>query len=653
MNRPDPRANPLARGPLHTRDDVARAVVDLYEPLLPYVSAGGARVRLGSFASVFEQSTAELEGFARPLYGIVPLTVGGYDFAHWDRFVSGLDAGTDPDSPDYWGPVPGDNDQRMVEQAAIGLALAFCPEQAWEPLSAGARDRLVAWLHGIFEHDPNPNNWQFFRVLVALGLERVGAPFDRAEVAGSLDLLDSYRVGRHWYADGALANVDYYVPFAFHTYGLMYAAANDLGLGDDVRAAGYRERAASFAGDVQHWFAPDGAAVPFGRSLTYRFAMSSFWGALAWADVESEVSWGSVRGLSMRHLRWWADKPISDRDGVLSIGYGYDNRRLSETYSSAGSPYWCMKAFGALAAPADHPFWTSAEEPLEPLAAPLAIADAGQVITRDADHAVILSARPAVALDFPEQAAAKYRKFAYSSAFGFSGDVADMFGSVHTDSMLALTDADGNRRVRLGIEAAGVEASMSWSTWHPWPDVRIDSVCWAIDASQHGRVHRVRTGRDLTGVESGFAIGLDTPGDLLGDGNRTADDRSVLATSHGVSAIVDLAVGGGAATRRPIARNLAVNASLMHPRTAVPALAGPLVAGEHTLACLVHATPTPTPTPPRAPAAPLPKSGQNRAPGARFAPDFGQELDPVDAAVVVVPGAARELLERIAAQEMP
>ncbi len=591
MSPPDPRANPLARGPLQTRDDIARAVVDLYEPLLDHVSVGGARVRLGSFASVFEESTAELEGFARPLYGIVPLTVGGYDFAHWDRFAAGLDAGTDPQSVEYWGPVPGDNDQRMVEQAAIGLALAFCPERAWEPLSVAARDRLVSWLHGIFDHDPNPNNWQFFRVLVALGLERVGASFDAAKVAASLDLLDSYRVGRHWYADGALANVDYYVPFAFHTYGLMYAAANDLGLGDDRRAAAYRERAAMFASDARHWFAPDGAAVPFGRSLTYRFAMSSFWGALAWADVESDLSWGAVRGLALRNLRWWSKHPISDRDGVLSIGYTYDNRRLSETYSSAGSPYWCMKAFGSLAAPSDHPFWTSEEEALEPLTAPVTIRDAGQVIARDGDHAVILSARPAVALDFPEQCAAKYRKFAYSSAFGFSGDVSDMFGSVHTDSILALTDADGNRRVRLGVEAAGVEDAMTWSTWHPWPDVRVDSVCWAVDASLHGRIHRVRTERSLTGVESGFAIGLDAPGDLLGDGASTGQNRAMIETSQGVSAIVDTPPDA-TAPRRPITRNLAVNASLMHPRTAIPALSGALSAGDHRIACMVHASPT-------------------------------------------------------------
>ena len=276
-----------------------------------------------------------------------------------------------------------------------------------------------------------------------------------------------------------------------------------------------------------------------------------------------------------------------------------------------------MKAFGSLAARADHPFWTADEEPLEPLDAPVTIGDAGQVITRDADHAVILSARPAAPLDFPEQCAAKYRKFAYSSVFGFSGDVADMFGSIHTDSMLALIDAEGNRRVRLGIEAAGVEDAMTWSTWHPWPDVRVDSVCWAIDASRHGRVHRVRTGRDLTGIESGFAIGLDTPGDLLGDGVRTDDGLAMITTSRGVSAIVEL---DGTTPRRPITRNLAVNASLMHPRTAVPALSGVVAAGDHTIACIVHATP------------------------ASSAVDRPEPS--------TVPAAALELVERVAAREV-
>jgi hypothetical protein len=588
------RANPLAGNPLAARDDVARAVRELYEPLVPYVSPAGARVRLGSNAAVFEERTAELEGFARPLYGIVPLTVGGGEFAHWERFAAGLAAGTDPDSIEYWGAVTGDRDQRMVEQAAIGLALAFCPERTWEPLSGAARGHLVEWLGGIFEHDPANNNWHFFRVLVSLGLERIGIPFDGAKVEASRELLESWRVGDHWYVDGELGNVDWYVPFAFHTYGLMYAAANDVGLGDDAWAAAHRERAAGFAADVQHWFGPDGAAVPFGRSLTYRFATSSFWGALAWADVDTDLGWGAVRGHALRHLRWWSDKPISDRDGVLSIGYTYDNRRLQETYNSAGSPYWAMKAFAGLAASADHPFWTEPETEVAPLPAPITIRDAGQVIARDAEQTVIFPSRPAVAFDFPEQAAAKYRKFAYSSVYGFSGDVTDISGSTSTDSMLALTDADGNRRVRLGIDAAGVEGVCAWSTWRPWPDVRVDSVCWAVDGASHGRIHRVRTGRELVAVESGFAVGLDRPDDLTRGARVVGDDRVILTTSAGCSAIVD----GTVPARRPIARNLAVNASLVHPRTAVPALqSGPFgpatgPGADVEMSCIVHASPS-------------------------------------------------------------
>ena len=100
--------------------------------------------------------------------------------------------------------------------------------------------------------------------------------------------------------------------------------------------------------------------MPFGRSLTYRMAQGSFWGALALADVDA-LDWAEVRGLALRHLRWWSERPISDRDGVVSVGYGYDNRRMGESYNSAGSPYWCMKAFTMLAAPDDHPFWTVAE----------------------------------------------------------------------------------------------------------------------------------------------------------------------------------------------------------------------------------------------------------------------------------------------------
>jgi hypothetical protein len=581
---PDPRANPLALGPLVTRSDVQRAVRDLYEPLVAHTSRSGALVRLGSHAALFSQRVAELEGFARPLYGIVPLTVGGGRFDHWDRIASGLDAGTDPASPDYWGAVPGNTDQRMVEQAAIGLAMAFCPERCWEPLSSAAQDRVVAWLHGIFDWDPAPNNWQFFRVLVSLGLERVGRSFDRSKVDESIAMLESYRRGEHWYLDGRIANVDYYVPFAFHTYGLMYVAANKLGLGSDAQAARYAERAAGFGNDFVNWFGPDGAGIPYGRSLTYRFAMASYWGALAWADVEA-VPWGVAKGMSLRHLRWWADQPISDRDGVVPIGFAYDNRRLAEAYNSAGSPYWCMKYFAGLSAPEDHPFWVADEADQPTTDGPITITDAGWVTDRDADHAVCFVGRQGLPFEFMEQTAAKYDKFAYSSVFGFSGDVEPAFQQATTDSTLSLTDAGGRRLSRHATVAGGVEDGCAWSTWFPWDDVRVDSVVWG-GTPWHGRIHRIRTGRSLSAEESGFAV-ADEPDALRSiDGADHATVAKVVG-ANGCSAIIDLS-----GERRAKVRTLPVNANIMHPHARVPLLIGDLGPGEHLLSSIVFASPS-------------------------------------------------------------
>lgn len=101
--------------------DARRAVYDLFNPLVPAYRAGGARVSLGT-------AGIQLEAFARSLWGIVPLAAGGGHFPHWDLFRIGLVHGTDPRDPQYWGSLERTN-QRMVEMAAIGFALALVPEE--------------------------------------------------------------------------------------------------------------------------------------------------------------------------------------------------------------------------------------------------------------------------------------------------------------------------------------------------------------------------------------------------------------------------------------------------------------------------------------------------------------------------------------------
>jgi hypothetical protein len=579
----DARANPMAGNALVTKDDVRRAVVDLVEPIVPYLSEGSARARLGSFGSTFATRVAELEGYARPLWGIVPLVAGGGTFAHWDRWVDGLAHGTDPEHDEYWGPCGAEIDQRMVEMAAIGFALAFTPEHLWDPLTGAQRDRVIEWLRGIERGEPAANNWQFFRLLVQMGFERVGVAVDRDAQARSVALLDSFATGDGWYTDGAGGNVDYYVPFAFHTYGLVLAAS---GVGDRGAAARWAERARAFAPAFRHWFAPDGAAIPFGRSLTYRFAMGSFWGALALADVDA-LDWSSVRGFALRHLRWWSERPISDRDGVLSVGYGYDNRRMSETYNSAGSPYWCMKAFTMLAAPDDHPFWSGPEaEPDAP--ATVTLGRAGMIVGRDDGQAVALTAPAPGGWSFVEESSAKYQKLAYSSRFAFSGDF-PMYGSHYvTDSMLAVTDpATGARGVRTGTQLSEIADGVALSRWSPLPGVRIDTALWG-GAPWHIRVHRIVTDRPIAVSETGFALPWEPDG-FGPDRPESTDAGWVVATSDwGGSTIVDRSPFGGPRTGE--LRALSPNANLMHPHTIVPGLDVTLPAGQFLLAGAVGAS---------------------------------------------------------------
>lgn len=72
-----------------------------------------------------------------------------------------------------------------------------------------------------------------------------------------------------------------------------------------------------------------GAAIPFGRSLTYRFACAGYFAALAVAEVPDMPapldSPGATKGFLLRHLRWWVahSKDIFNPDGTMNIGYTY------------------------------------------------------------------------------------------------------------------------------------------------------------------------------------------------------------------------------------------------------------------------------------------------------------------------------------------
>jgi hypothetical protein len=575
--------NPFADNPLRSRADLQAAVRALFAPLRPRFSPGAARVRLGATGAHYDDHAAELEGFARPLWGLAPLAAGGGAFEGWELYRRGLANGSDPRHPEFWG-EPEDRNQRLVEMAAIGLALALIPGQIWEPLGPRERANLARWLGAINRVEIVDSNWLFFRVLVNLGLARADAGHDEAATRAALDRLEQFYQGDGWYSDGDSQQRDYYIPFAFHYYGLVYAEL--AGGRDPERARRFRERAALFAQQFVHWFSADGAALPFGRSLSYRFAQGGFWGALAFAGVEA-LPWGVLKGLALRHLRWWAGQPIFNPDGTLSIGYAYPNLNMAEQYNAPGSPYWALKFFLPLALPETHPFWRAEELPLPELPPAQHQPHAHMILCRDPAGRHVVALASGQHEPWIRHAGEKYAKFAYSTAFGFSVPLGRRgLAQAAADSMLALSDDGECYRVRERPAEARADRGALYARWRPIPGVEVET--WLLPAGLwHLRLHRLRTDKPLWSAEGGFAL------------DRTGDD--VIARSGLEQAGAGLALArypaGGSGLRDLLGRRqgrvlrVDPNTNLLRPRTVLPTLVAEHAPGEHWLACAVLADP--------------------------------------------------------------
>lgn len=569
---------------LADRADARRLLRDLFQPLAPAFSPGRAQVKLGHDAAHFDRKAAWFEGFARPLWGLAPLHAGGGDFNYWSLFRQGIESGVDPEHPEYW-ELTTDFNQRSVEIAALGFALALAPDKLWEPLPLKTREQLAAWIGHIQTVAMADNNWRFFPVMAGLGLQRVGVAIDEDVREKHLRRIDEFYRRDGWYMDGPGGFIDHYNGFALQFYGLIYA--RHAASSDPQRAALYRERAGEFAQSFRHWFADDGAALGIGRSLTYRFAMAGFWAALAYAGVEA-LPWGQIRGLWARHMRWWLDKPMLDAAGHLSVGYGWPSYLMSEEYNSPGSPYWAFKAFLPLALPEDHPFWTAAEEDVAPLERPLMVPGASMLIQRDQGDVVALPAAP-VRPDM-RNSTDKYGKFAYSSRFGLCVEADRWIGHGFLgDNILAVSTDGVDFHARRAIESSRLGDRWLETRWSPIPGVKIATL-QAFLRGWELRLHELDSENALTLVETGHCLPtrIGTRGKLRAELAEApaggARGLAILLDDGQCSAVVDFG-----AIRSAGAADAAPNTNILFPHAAAPYAAGRLAAGRHVLATAVRA----------------------------------------------------------------
>lgn len=562
-------------GEIRSRDDACRIVRELVVPHLGRASPGSAQINPGITGASFPNVDAGVEGFARPLWALAPLAAGGGTFDGWETYRRGLSNGTDPDHSEYWGPLR-DNSQKLVELAPIGVALALATEHLWEPLPRDARERVKRYMRDLGDLEYPDNNWRWFRVLATVGLESVGADIDWS-VEDDLERLESFSRSDGWYADGPGGHCDYYTAWELHVDALVYG---ELVEGDDERVARFRERAAAFAPEFRRWFAGDGAALPYGRSLTYRFAQGAYWGALAFADLEA-LPWTEIRGLWQRHLEWWFEQPIFTEAGTLALGYRYPTLKTTEAYNSPSSPYWGMKAFLPLALPKSHPFWRADPAPLPELETERAQASPKMITCRDRGEVTALVAGADVSY------AEKYNKFAYSTAFGFG--VASGHGLERTgiDGTLALGEDDAHVRTRANVTESRLEDGIAYSQWEPWPDVTVET--WLVPSTPwHVRVHALHTERSLQSVEGGFPLSRRGDEEPAKVEERTDTGLTHVRYPAGRSGLRDPTGGrkGSVIEQDP-------NSNVLYPRTVVPVLRGEHESGTEWFATVAFASTDP------------------------------------------------------------
>lgn len=579
--------------PFMDRDSFFNFTCDLLTPVFDALHRGNTRLHMFNTSSGAMDSVSEIEGFSRLLWALGSMNaIEMPDDAPWWKLIrEGIKNGVDPHSKDYFGEMA-DFDQRLVETAAMGMAFVFRRNAIFDLLEESVKRQFLDWIQLIEKRKAHDCNWKFFRIMVQIGLKELGLPYDNEAMQEHLTELDTYYVQDGWYRDGQPegSHADYYVPFAMHFYGLFYGMY--MKKEDPKRCEMYEKRALAFAKDFIYWFDAEGAALPHGRSLTYRFAQIAFWSMLVVSGIELPFELGIIKGIIQRHFEWWMKLPIFDRDGLLTLGYAYPNAFMTEEYNAPGSVYWALKSMILLRLDPDHLFWNVEAIPLPDMKTVTV-----QQVPRLAicsDHRrkhVIAYTSGHYHTNGHTHVEYKYEKFAYSSRFGFCVPRGTVnLGPGGFDNMLAVSEDGIYYRHKRFVNTIEMHEDKLVITWEPFHDVWIETVI-IFGFPCHKRIHRIKNGRPLYVAEGGFAIGVE--GILIEEqGCNRPFVESVHQENNNLSAAsmtnLDCV---GIVNRFGYEKGMLVKAAagtnLMNPRVYIPTLTAQLNVGEHRLESLI------------------------------------------------------------------
>lgn len=445
----------------------------------------------------YNKDIRELEYFSRPLWAIFSLMVNdNFKYSeiiepYMKRIKMGLHKNTL-----YSFPYPTTKTRQIaVEMAVYGYGLLACKKTFLQYLSKEEIRELENWLNTINKIEIPIGNWLFFLLIVNYGLKENNLNYDQSKIDFALENIEKLYIGNGWYKDGCDGQRDYYIAFAFHFYSQIlkkYCKAFPINV---------EERSSLFEQEFLYWFDKNGISLPFGRSLTYRFAHVSYWASSVVSNIY-QVDLSYIKSLIHKNLNFWFSK-----DKLFTIGYGYSNLLLSEDYNATGSPMWSMKTMVILSLPDNHDFWKIEEKNINFLDDMYVSQKSGLLFVTGNFHHYALSANQ-YSKNKILQHMSKYGKFCYSTAFGWnlSRDV-EGIENFAVDNALAISINGTNQYQSRGyIYNSKVCDEYIYSQWNYGEIAMIDTWLIPVNEQCHVRIHRIRSAFELETYEGAFPV---------------------------------------------------------------------------------------------------------------------------------------------------
>lgn len=417
--------------------------------------------------------------------------VPGYDGSITEPFRRGMISTLDPKSPHYWGPPAGGEHAGSI----FVFGALMSPRFFWEPFTAGQREFILDYLEQLAAARSYDNNHYFFHMMALPLLEANGRSTDRDLHTSRLERLLGWYRGDGWYIDGSNLSFDKYNAWGFQLY-------NQAVYRFDSRwRKQFGERIATisqeYLRDYPYRIGRDGGPVPWGRSLSYRFAELS---AIGWASLNglNPLPPGQSRRIASGVLRYFWEHGAQDKDGMLHVGFRDTNATVAEFYNGPGTSYWAAQGLIALMIPENDPFWTSVEEPMPADGgATTRVAMQGpSIVTRvraDGEARLYPVRQPFSRAHQHWQRGVKYQQHAYSSELGWCalGEGTDL-GAGRTGISLNGTDWTFRDHARvLSIDDSHVSSAWGFDvnlTYQPAIDDRYELVTHTL-IGQHGELH--------------------------------------------------------------------------------------------------------------------------------------------------------------------